>query len=381
MNTRITQHSIACERADAAHNPSALRHETHAMNPATGSTRAKARLRIRRFALAAMALTAMAVAGPVFAGTNCSANNKSAITVTFTLPAQIIVPQNAAIGDTVWTSPLVPPASPSTPFSSCGNGVLNGLWNATWGGPITGSTTLYPTSLSSSWLSFRILDSTGQALASYGNQPSPSGSSPQLTAAAANAEINQSFQLQLVITGPMSGGSQTLPSGQLVTWAFTSGGDPYFVADTFFIGGSSTIIQPCTIAVDPTVVTLPPVTTSTFTSVGTTAGAMPFQIKLTNCPTGNQLGITLSTSNPYTAPGVNGVILNTAATQPVGGVGVQLLDANNNNNPVTFGTAIPEGQISGATVNLPFVARYYQTGAPVTAGNVTAVATYTLNYQ
>ena len=377
MNTRITLHSIACGRANAARSQPAPPSRCHAMNPTTGSTRAKARLRIRHLVLAALALTAMVVAGPVFADDNtCSSNSKSGGTVTFTLPSEIVVPQGAASGTTLWTSSPVTPVNPPL-FSSCGIDVPNGLENATSGGPSAGDNTLYPTNLT--WLSFRILDSTGVALKSFPNQPFPSGSD---TTTAANAEISQPFQLQLVITGPVPGGNQMLPTGQLVTWDFMLGGGKIFTVATFNLGGSVNIIRPCTIAVDPTTVTLPTVMASAFTGVGSTTGNTPFQIKLTNCPKVNQLSITLNTSNPYTTGGVNGVILNTA-TQPASGVGVQLLDANHNNNPVTFGTAIPEGSvsISGTAVNLPFVARYYQTGVPVTAGNVTAVATYTLNYQ
>lgn len=340
------------------------------MNPAAGSNRTEAFLRIRHFILAAMALMAMIVAGPVFADNNtCSSNSKSGGTVTFTLPSEIVVPQNGATSGPLWTSPAVMPVN-SPSFSSCGTNVPNGLENATWGGASAGDNTLYPTSVP--WLSYRILQS-GNALLPFGSQPSPS------SVGAINAQISSPFQLQLVITGTIPSGNQTLPTGQLVRWDFTLGGGAIFAVDTFSIGGSGAIniIQPCVIAIDPTTVTLPTVATSAFAGAGSTTGTTPFQISLTNCPTGDQLSITLTTSNPQT--GTTGVIQNTAATSPAAGVGVQLLDGAG--NPISFGSAIPEGPIPGATVNLPFAARYYQTDAAVTGGMVTSVATYTLTYQ
>jgi type 1 fimbria pilin len=342
----------------------------HAVSSAAEANRAEAFPRIRHLIVAAMALTAMVVAGPVFADSNtCSSNSHSGGTVTFTLPSEIVVPQNGATSGPLWTSPPTTPVNPPS-FSSCGTNVPNGLENATWGGPSVGDNTLYPTSLS--WLAFRILQS-GTALLPYGLQPSPT------SVGAINAQISSPFQLQLVITGSVPPGNQTLPTGQLILWDFQLGGGTIFTVETFRIGGSGAIniIQPCVIAVNPTTVTLPTVATSAFAGGNSTTGTKPFSIDLTNCPTGNQLGITLNTSNPQ--PGTTSVIQNTAATSPATGVGVQLLDGAG--NPVTFGNAIPEGTISGATVNLPFTARYYQSGTTVTPGDVTAVATYTLTYQ
>lgn len=342
----------------------------HAMDPAAKSNRAKAFSRIRNLVMAALALAIMVMSGPVFADDHtCSSNSPSGGTVTFTLPSEIVVPQNGATSGPLWTSPPVTPVNPPS-FSSCGNDVPNGLEQPTWSGPNSGDNTLYPTSLS--WLSYRILQS-GTALLPFGLQPSPSD------VGATNAAIGSPFQLQLVITGPIPSGNQVLPTGPLVRWDFTLGGGKIFTVETFNLGGSGAVnfIQPCVIAVDPTTVTLPTVTTSAFAGTDSTTGPRPFQISLTNCPTGDQLSITLNTNNPE--PGKQGVIRNAAATSPATGVGVQILDGKA--NPITFGNAIPEGSIPGATVNLPFVARYYQTSNVVTPGAVTAVATYTLTYQ
>jgi type 1 fimbria pilin len=48
---------------------------------------------------------------------------------------------------------------------------------------------------------------------------------------------------------------------------------------------------------------------------------------------------------------------------------------------VSFGTAIPAGTVTAGSFNVQLGARYYQTGASVTAGQVKATATYTITYQ
>lgn len=323
----------------------------------------------RACTLALAVLFAVAIADPAVAESNsCSSNSKSGGTVTFTLPTEIVAPQDGAMGSILWTSPPVAPVNPAS-FSSCGTNVPNGVANATWGGPGAADNTVYPTNLG--WLSYRILQS------STGLRAFPSQAFPGSTAAA-NAEISSPFQLQLVITGPVPSGVETFPTGQLVTWDFALGGGRLFSVDTFSIGGAGAvrIVRPCVVTVDPTTVTLPSVTVPTFTGIGSTTGTTPFQIKLANCPTGNQLSITLNTADQQT--GTTSVIHNTAVAPRSGGVGVQLLDASD--NPITFGAAIPEGKISGAVVNLPFAARYYQTESTVTPGSVVVTATYTLSY-
>jgi type 1 fimbria pilin len=133
------------------------------------------------------------------------------------------------------------------------------------------------------------------------------------------------------------------------------------------------------VAFDPTVVTLPVVITSNFGAPGSVAGQTPFNVQL-NCPSaaaGANLAITLATSNPVA--GATGVIANTSGSGYAQNVGVQVLDRNG--NPVSFGTAIPAGTVTAGSFNVQLGARYYQTGASVTAGQVKATATYTITYQ
>ena len=93
--------------------------------------------------------------------------------------------------------------------------------------------------------------------------------------------------------------------------------------------------------------------------------------------TGADLAITLATANPVA--GSTGVIANTAGGGYAQNVGVQVLDGNG--NPVPFDSAISAGPVTAGNFNVQLNARYYQTGATVTAGQVKATATYTLTYQ
>lgn len=130
---------------------------------------------------------------------------------------------------------------------------------------------------------------------------------------------------------------------------------------------------PC--AADPTVVTLPTVYASTFTGTGSVSGQTAFNLQLT-CSGKSNLAITLATSNPQA--GVPGVVAPTSGTGYAQNVGVQIPDGSG--RPATFGTAIPAGQPTNGPYSVPFSARYYQTGANVSGGKVTATATYTLTY-
>lgn len=315
-----------------------------------------------------LALIALALSGRAHA--NCSDTSQPG-TVTFTPPGgQITLSSTGlAVGTVVWTSGQATPAQ--YPTLNCTGTTNNGVVSSF--GPPTGSDqTLFPTSLS--WLSYRILHpDSSNILSAYPNNPSvPTGSISFSVASA----------LQLVITGTIPQGQQggtqqlTIPAGQIAQWNvdMTSGSNP---VEVFNISNIQFIIPTCTAAVDPTVVTLPPAPTSAFTGTGSTAGMMPFNVQL-NCVTGSNLKITLNTASYYGNKN-KGVINGTTGSGYASNVGVQILKQNGT-TPVTFGTAITEGATPNGTMNLPFYAQYYQTGTPVTAGNVAATATYTLTY-
>jgi type 1 fimbria pilin len=190
-----------------------------------------------------------------------------------------------------------------------------------------------------------------------------------------SGSVSETFTAQLIVTGPVATGTLSAINLMQFNW-YVYGISPsqgYFA--TLTLNSTTVKAAACSIAVDPTVVTLPAVLASAFTGKGTTTGQTPFNVQL-NCHAGTKLAITLATANQQT--GSSSVIAPTAGSGYAGNVGVQVLDGSG--NPITFGTAISEGTTTSGTMNLPFYARYYATAPGVTAGAVAATATYTLTY-
>lgn len=198
--------------------------------------------------------------------------------------------------------------------------------------------------------------------------------------------ITVTFTAQLVKTGPVTTGTvssinllqffdQDNYCNDVNCWNFKSSTSSAF--GTLTLNPVTVSVTACSVAIDPTVVTLPTISTSALAGIGSTTGKQPFNVQL-SCPAGANLSITLATSRPQA--GAVGVIAPTAGSGYAQNVGVQLLKSDGA-TPVPFGTAISEGTTTSGTVNLPFYAQYYQTGASATAGNVAATATYTLTYQ
>ncbi|TAL71280.1 MAG: fimbrial protein [Rhodanobacter sp.] len=346
----------------------------HVSRLAGGPRFATATVRTERAArgpwlLALLALVALALSGRAHA--DCSYTNNPG-TVTFTPPGGKIVLSNtgAGIGTVLWTSAQATPAN--YPVLDCSGATNNGIVS-NYGPPTGGDQALFPTNLP--WLSFRILHpDSSNLLSAYPNNASvPTG----------RIRFSVASALQLVVTGTIPQGQQgstqqmVIPAGQLAQWNVDMFGSSNPV-EIFNITNITFVIPTCTAAVDPTVVTLPPVPATAFARKGTTAGQLPFQVQL-NCVAGANLRITLSTTSAYS--NTLGVINNTAGAGYATNAGVQILQSDGA-TPVKFGTAISEGATQTGTMNLPFFARYYQTSnRGVTAGQVSATATYTLTYQ
>lgn len=337
----------------------------------TAASRSVSRVVLARLPLLLLGLMLLAVAGRARA--DCSYTNQPG-TVTFAPPATITLPNTLSVGTILWTSSPVTAASP--PTLACTGTTGSGVQNIVAGQP-GGDDTLFPTAVPG--LAYRILyPGTSSPLHAYPNQPIP-----------ANSNFGGAFALQLVATGPIAPGS-VLAGGQLAQWKvdmclFIWGGQCFWTLGSYpvenFSTSSITFVPPaCSIIVDPTVVTLPTVYTSAFTGTAPPpTGQTPFNVQL-NCPSsaaGASLAITLATSSPVA--GATGVIANTAGGGYAQNVGVQVLDANG--NPIPFGTAISAGTVTAGNFNVQLNARYYQTGALVTAGQVKATATYTITYQ
>ncbi|TAM97453.1 MAG: fimbrial protein [Rhodanobacteraceae bacterium] len=323
-----------------------------------------------------LGLLLVAVAGRARA--DCYYSSGTAATISFAPPATIAVSPDTAVGTVLWTSAPVAPANPLVLNCSGTNG--SGIADSMGLAPVSG--TLFPTGIP--WLSYQVLyPDSSHILQSYPNELVTGGYGTAIA-------FSTGYALQLVVTGPVTNGG-TL-SGQLGVWQmiyftcaqYNNGGNcptPQWVAAmhplaTFLTSGVTFVLGTCKAAVDPTVVTLPAVYASAFSGAGTTTGQTPFNVQLT-CSGRVNLAITLATSNPQA--GAAGVIAPTSGPGYAQNVGVQLLDGSG--NPASFGTAISAGQTANGPFNIPFSARYYQTGANASAGKVTATATYTLTYQ
>lgn len=298
----------------------------------------------------------------------CTGNNDTAGSVTFSPPAVIMLPANLSPGTIIWTSPQAVPGNPVT-LKNCSSNTISGLENAKWGSPTGTDQTLFPTIYP--WLSYRILHPDETAiLHAWPNESVPQG----------NITFSVGSALEFVITGTVPPGSHALGGGLLTQWDVDTKNGSKQTVERFNITTSTISFVPptCTLTVDPTVVTLPAVTSVTFAAgYRTTAKQTPFDINL-NCKGGSKLSITLSSSNEdYFDPGV------IDSTGSANSIGIQILDANQ--NPITWDQAIPEGITPDGPMSLLFYAQYFATWQtyfnPVTVGTVTATATYTLTYQ
>lgn len=315
-----------------------------------------------------LAVLLLAIAGRARA--DCDYTNQPG-TVTFSPPSTITLPDSLAVGAILWTSAPIVPAN--YPRLACSGNTGSGVANQA-GAPAGGDNTLFPTNVPG--LSYRLLHpDTSSPLHVYPDEIIPAGT----------YNFSVATALQLVVTGTIAPGS-VFNGGQIAQWNV----DMQFcffgcfpvgtrAVETFTSSSIRFVAPACTIAVDPIVVTLPVVITSNFNAPGSVAGQTPFNVQL-NCPStaaGANLTITLATNSP--SPGVTGTIANATGSGFAANVGVQVLDGNG--NPVPFGTAIPAGTVTAGIFNIPLGARYYQTGIPVSGGNVKATATYTITYQ
>jgi len=313
----------------------------------------------------------------------CYYDSGTAATISFAPPATISVSPDTAVGTVLWTSAPVAPIDPLVLDCSGTNG--SGIANTV--GPAPASGALFPTGIP--WLSYQVLypDST-HALQPNPNEPVNGGSGTVVT-------FNVGYALQLVVTGPVTSGG-TL-SGQLGIWQMAyytcteynpAGNCPnsrwakeVLPLATFATSSVTFVLPTCNVAVDPTVVTLPTVLTTAFTGGNSTSGQTPFAVQLTCSGVVNNLAITLTVASQPVGFGNNsGVIANKSGLGFAQNVAVQILQSDGT-TPVTFSNTLEVGPSTNGPFSIPFFARYYQTGTPVSGGDVDATATYTITYQ
>ncbi|MGH8162389.1 MAG: fimbrial protein [Gammaproteobacteria bacterium] len=213
--------------------------------------------------------------------------------------------------------------------------------------------------------------------------------------------MNGSSALELVYTGPYLPSNNSTLTGELSRWKVKICDDPkignffgipYYAGcndppalprpvGIFNINATFRILVP-TCDVDPgsvnKTVNLPGTDAARFSGPGSTAGKTPFSLQLTHCD--SNLGVFVTLNTNHAQAGATGVIAPTSGAGNAAGVGVQLLEADGA-TPVTFGNPIHTGTTTASDYTINLYARYYQTGATAGAGDVKAVATYTIQYQ
>ncbi|PSS47271.1 fimbrial protein [Enterobacter sp. FS01] len=124
-------------------------------------------------------------------------------------------------------------------------------------------------------------------------------------------------------------------------------------------------------------VPLPKIPVSDFNGIGSTSGDKNYTVPVT-CDSPANVSVYM-TSSGYLSKS-DGVLALTSGSGNAGGIGIQVLY---NGSPVAFDSFFNVGSIvnAGGTLNIPFVARYYQAGSPVTPGVANATATITMAYQ
>uniref|UniRef100_UPI003341BB88 fimbrial protein n=1 Tax=Castellaniella defragrans TaxID=75697 RepID=UPI003341BB88 len=144
--------------------------------------------------------------------------------------------------------------------------------------------------------------------------------------------------------------------------------------------------QTCTATINGqtnSIVLLPTVPVSALSSAGQVAGLTPFTVHLSDCtaPTVAAQDINI-TFLGYAV--TNGNLGNLAVNDPATNVQIQLTTTDEGTNAIQLngvtavsGLSLPIGETS---TNFTFGAQYISVGGPATAGAVTAVAEYALEY-
>lgn len=144
----------------------------------------------------------------------------------------------------------------------------------------------------------------------------------------------------------------------------------------FHLGAGQLTIKPatCSVEVNPIVVQLPLVYTSSFGSVGSVAGQTAFDMDINCSVEGINFSITLDSTHKL---GEFTGVMKSVKPGTARNVGVQMLSSNE--QPVVFGQPISLGKTENI-VTVQFYAQYIQTAAIVMPGSLITSATYTFTY-
>jgi type 1 fimbria pilin len=284
---------------------------------------------------------------------------------------RVVIPAGLQPGDTIKTW--------STPFGRSGNAVWcdrdGGYLNAdvVQGQAVPGFSKVYTTGVAGVGIRMTTASTFGTGSLVY----------PGRTFLALNQYYtfnDRTLTVELIKTAPVTG-SGPLVAGQYSSFYLpTDPGHP--VMTSWVQGNAITIVSPsCEIDAGSKniAVNFGSVPLGSFGGVGTTAASRPFTINLQCQQSPGSVLVRLDgTTDPSNSPGVLQI---TQGAQSARGVGIQVLDRNN--QPVVYGSNMNAGSSpSGpSTLQVPFTARYYQTGGVITPGEANSLATFTIQYQ
>ena len=204
--------------------------------------------------------------------------------------------------------------------------------------------------------------------------------------------LSPGYFVMEVIKTAMTTGSGALVAGRYSTYYVSGQQNRPFLTTTvlsntpILIASSSCEIQN---GVDSPV-QLPTVMKSGFKTIGSTQGEQNFNLSILCNGGENNSGIAtsnmISLSFDYNSDNSNNQVINNSAANSIkaNGVGVELLwNMNGANKPIEKATKLNIGMVSSnqtVEYDIPLTARYYQTATNVTAGEVKATATVTIQY-
>lgn len=286
---------------------------------------------------------------------------------------RVVIPNDLPVGATIttWQTRI---SQPGTAMSCDWRGGGTVYANVVQGQPVPGYSKVYTTGVPG--VGIRMSRQTANA--------STTMVYPATFSAQANTNYTldaSTFIVELIKTAPTTG------SGPLVAGQYSSyylGSDPsHPILTTWVEGEGITIVSPsCSVDAGSKniAVNFGNVSQSSFNGVGSTAAERDFTISLQCQQSPGSVFVRLdATADPSGSPGVLQV---TQGSQAAKGVGIQLLDARSN-QPVNYGGNISAGSSpSGpSTLQVPFKARYYQTGSTLSPGVADGIATFTIQYQ
>ncbi|WP_431511750.1 fimbrial protein [Variovorax sp. DAIF25] len=197
-------------------------------------------------------------------------------------------------------------------------------------------------------------------------------------------ESNLKFGLRLKKIAPATG-SGPLSEGQYSQYTGDDPSSRRSVLNTYVFGEAITIVTPTCEVDHPSrnlTVPLGQQPKNLFTGVNSVSPAVPFQIRL-KCNAGlgeprrNKIYLRMEAKEPVA--GQPGVMKLAREDNAATGIGIQIRDWNS--QPVEFnGEGTYVGETADRNFDLRYTARYYQTGAAVTAGKGNGTATFTIEY-